>query len=257
MGVVKRLNRAFFGQDFGSAATAADLEELHTAYRQLARGYAAVEQAVAVLSDLRTNTASLCSGTFGRTLGLVKRAPAEQQLDTVWEEQLLQRIHPDDLHRKYHQELRFFDLMTRMHRSQRDRHHLEAPLRMRDAAGHYREVLHRLFYITHPTQDTLWLTLCLYTPLVGALPAAGVVVDGENGTWQVLEEGASAAPSPLTPREVQVLRLVDSGMTSRGIAAALAISLHTVSRHRQQILARLRVSTSAAACRRARELGLL
>lgn len=257
MGVVRRLNRAFFGQDFGSAATATDLEELHAAYRQLARGYASVEQAVAVLSDLRTNTASLCSGSFGRTLGLIRRAPVEQQLETVWEEQLLQRIHPDDLRRKYLQELRFFDLMTRTHRRQRDRYHLEAPLRMRDAAGHYREVLHRLFYISHPTRDTLWLTLCLYTPLVSALPSSGVVVDGESGTWQVLEESPASSRSPLTPREVQVLRLVDSGMTSRGIAAALAISLHTVSRHRQQILARLRVSNSAAACRRARELGLL
>lgn len=257
MGVVKRLNRAFFGQDFGPVATATDLEALHAAYRQLAQGYAALEQAVAVLSDLRTNTAYLCSGSFGRTLGLVERAPAEQQLDTVWEEQLLRRLHPDDLQHKYHQELRFFDLMTRTHRSQRDRYHLEAPLRMRDAAGHYRDVLHRLFYITHPTQDTLWLTLCLYTPLVGRLPASGVVVDGESGLCRPLDETPTQASSPLTPREVQVLRLVDSGMTSRGIAAALAISLHTVSRHRQQILARLRVTTSAAACRRARELGLL
>lgn len=255
MGVVNRLNRAFFGQDFGTQQGPAVLEKLHGVYRQVAQGYAEVEQAVAVLSDMRTNTAYLCCGGFGRTLGLVDRTPAEQHLDSVWEEQLLKRIHPDDLHRKYLQELHFFRLMAHRHRSQRHRCYLAARLRMRDAQGYYREVLHRLFYISHPVNDVLWLTLCLYTPLVGEIPPSGVVVDAESGAYWALELGN--ATHLLTPREVQVLRLVDSGMTSRGIAQALAISIHTVSRHRQQILARLQVANSTEACRRAKDLGLL
>lgn len=255
MGMVNRLNRAFFGQDFGTEAEAADLEGLWAEYRQVARGYAGMEQAVAVLSDMRSNTAYLCCGGFGRTLGLVDKVPAEQYLDSVWEEELLQRVHPDDLRHKYLHELRFFWLMARKHRSQRDRFYLAARLRMRDAHGYYREVLHRLFYISHPANDTLWLTLCLYTPLVGQVPSTGLVVDAESGAcWALETEGTTRL---LTSREIQVLRLIDCGMTSRGIAQALAISIHTVSRHRQHILERLQVANSTEACRRAKDLGLL
>jgi DNA-binding NarL/FixJ family response regulator len=51
----------------------------------------------------------------------------------------------------------------------------------------------------------------------------------------------------LTAREVEVLRLVAAGKTNRQIAAALVVSEHTVARHLQNIFAKLRVSTRAAA----------
>jgi ATP/maltotriose-dependent transcriptional regulator MalT len=51
----------------------------------------------------------------------------------------------------------------------------------------------------------------------------------------------------LTARELQVLGLVTAGKTNREIAAALVISDHTVRRHLQNIFAKLRVSSRAAA----------
>lgn len=61
-----------------------------------------------------------------------------------------------------------------------------------------------------------------------------------------------AAPGPgeadgLSPREVEVLRLVAAGETNREIAHDLSLSEHTVRRHLQNIFAKLDVSSRAAA----------
>ena len=51
----------------------------------------------------------------------------------------------------------------------------------------------------------------------------------------------------LSPRELEVLRLVAAGRTNREIAAMLVLSEHTVARHVQNILGKLRVSSRTAA----------
>jgi ATP/maltotriose-dependent transcriptional regulator MalT len=61
----------------------------------------------------------------------------------------------------------------------------------------------------------------------------------------------------LTDREVEVLRLVASGMGNRDIAGALHLSEHTVARHMQNVFAKLGVSSRAAAIARAIEHGQL
>ena len=54
-------------------------------------------------------------------------------------------------------------------------------------------------------------------------------------------------PHGLTPRELQVLRLVAAGRSNREIASELVISEHTVARHLQNIYAKLGVSSRTAA----------
>lgn len=51
----------------------------------------------------------------------------------------------------------------------------------------------------------------------------------------------------LTPRELEVLRLVAAGSSNREIAVMLVISEHTVARHLQNIFAKLGVSSRTAA----------
>lgn len=58
---------------------------------------------------------------------------------------------------------------------------------------------------------------------------------------------ASATPGGLTPREVEVLRLLATGATNREIADGLVISDKTVARHVSNMFTRLGVSSRAAA----------
>jgi LuxR family maltose regulon positive regulatory protein len=60
----------------------------------------------------------------------------------------------------------------------------------------------------------------------------------------------------LSPREVDVLRLLATGEGNAAIGAALFISQNTVKTHVARILAKLGVSTRTQAARRARDLGI-
>jgi DNA-binding NarL/FixJ family response regulator len=68
--------------------------------------------------------------------------------------------------------------------------------------------------------------------------------------------GRTATPGGLSAREAEVVRLVARGQTNREIAAALGISERTVDRHVSNILAKLDVSSRAAATAFAVEHGL-
>jgi DNA-binding CsgD family transcriptional regulator/tetratricopeptide (TPR) repeat protein len=64
-------------------------------------------------------------------------------------------------------------------------------------------------------------------------------------------------PGALTPREVEVLRLVAAGLTNRQVGAQLFMSEKTASVHVSRILAKLNASGRAEAAARAAQLGLL
>ena len=69
-------------------------------------------------------------------------------------------------------------------------------------------------------------------------------------------ESRPAAATPLTPRELDVLRLIAGGSENRAIAERLALSEHTVHRHVSNILRKLDVHSRAAAAAYAVRLGL-
>ena len=62
---------------------------------------------------------------------------------------------------------------------------------------------------------------------------------------------------PLSQRELEVLRMLDSELTGPEIARELYVSLNTLRTHTKRIFTKLDVTTRAAAVRRAHERGLL
>ena len=64
-------------------------------------------------------------------------------------------------------------------------------------------------------------------------------------------------PDPLSQRELEVLRLLDSELTGPQIARRLYVSVNTLRTHTKRIFTKLDVTTRAAAVRSARERGLL
>jgi DNA-binding NarL/FixJ family response regulator len=84
--------------------------------------------------------------------------------------------------------------------------------------------------------------------------AAGLLRRIASGA--TLDHAAPTSPSLLTPRELQILNLIDSGLSNKEIARRLVISLGTTKSHVHNLLAKLSVQRrgqAAALMRRGHE----
>jgi len=77
--------------------------------------------------------------------------------------------------------------------------------------------------------------------------AAGLAVLRPDELAPLLPAAAPAGPSHLTPRELEVLRMMAEGAANKAIAFALDISEHTVKFHVASILAKLDAGTRTEA----------
>lgn len=87
------------------------------------------------------------------------------------------------------------------------------------------------------------------TLLAAAQRSAGVAATSRNESCVAGEE--------LTPKELEVLRLLATRLSRREIGQRLYVSLNTVKTHQRAVYRKLRVEHRGAAVSRARELGLL
>jgi DNA-binding NarL/FixJ family response regulator len=72
-----------------------------------------------------------------------------------------------------------------------------------------------------------------------------------------VRSGAEGPPDPLTPRELEVVKLIAEACTSDGIALELGITRRTVDRHRENILAKLGMRDRVELTRYAIRRGLI
>jgi len=89
----------------------------------------------------------------------------------------------------------------------------------------------------------------LYAPLVSDLARDGIKESWRGDAFDLLE--------PLTERELEILRLMASGIGNREIAAALALSEGTVKNHVSSIFSKLSVTDRTKAVLRAIAMGLV
>ena len=96
------------------------------------------------------------------------------------------------------------------------------------------------------------------TPLGASLELvrARAVLDGLTASPAAAPSGATDRKG-LTPREIEILRLIAIGLNNQAIAERLFISEHTVHRHVANMLTKLNVSSRSAAVAQAGRLGLL
>ncbi|MEV0660690.1 ATP-binding protein [Actinomadura luteofluorescens] len=93
---------------------------------------------------------------------------------------------------------------------------------------------------------------------LGAAPLRARIDDlAARGRLSAAEGGTSGHAFGLTPRELDVLRLLAAGRTNQQIAAELFISANTVATHVTRILTKLGAASRTQAAAKARESGLL
>ncbi|WP_046247028.1 LuxR C-terminal-related transcriptional regulator [Hymenobacter terrenus] len=217
--------------------------------------YATIEKCICVLSDLKTRQSYLYQGGLAEQLGLDENNTA---IRSIWEDELLNRIHPQDLQRKYRLEFQLFQLLKSIDISQRFDYEAVSKLRIKDKEGSYVFVKHRILYLKGLEGDTIRFALCLYNILYNHpefdVPQ-GVIVNTKSA--EVIDYDNQQFDNKLSSREKEILQLIQYGRRSKEIASKLSVSINTVHRHRQNILQKLKVSSAIEACRVAENMGLL
>lgn len=215
---------------------------------RIAASYAITENALSVLSDLKTHRSHIFHGGFSETLG-ISRKGTRSVIQSIWENDIFDRIAPDDLEQKQVDELYFFDFIRRNGKS--NNYYMSSVITMKRSRGEDAKTLHRIFYFHEG--NAVRYALCLYTPVTSEQPS--MIINSSTGKAVLLNKVDSK--QILSSREKEILRMIDAGMSSKEIAVMLNISIYTVSRHRQNILEKLRAKNSSHACTRAKNLQLI
>lgn len=253
MDIQKTLNNKLLSQEF--SATDKGYEETLTEHKITALTYARTENAIAVLSDMKANISYLYYGGVAETLDIARKN-TEQTISSIWEEKIFKRIHPEDLIKKYAQELRFFHFLKNIPVEKRTDYYISNRIRMKNNEGRYFPIIHRMFYIASAPNGSIWLALCLYNLSTAGEKADNLmIIDTSNGNC--IEPDNLSEQNLLTQREKEILSLIGEGKASKKIAQQLYISINTVNRHRQNILEKLHAGNSIQAYQIAKELNLL
>jgi len=224
---------------------------------QTIKAFVNIDQSVAVLSDLAENKSHIIVGSFGRYLGM--KESEHIIIDSIWEKEIYNRIHPDDIFERHLLELEFFNFLKQLPPNDRLNYHTSCQIRATNQQQNYQYISHRTQYVKNSSKNGLWLAVCLYNYSFEDAPANNI-----NGKINNSKTGESFDVTTynnctelLSPREKQVLILVRDGLLSKEIAEKLHISINTINRHRQNILLKLQVNNSLEAVRIAIRLKII
>lgn len=227
-------------------------EEEEWQLRTIAKSYAMCENSIAVLSNLRTDKSYIYYGKTSDLLGF-EPAGCYEKIDSIWEEKILSRIHPDDQRRRNLEELFYYQFVTNVHSDKAFNWYLENTMRMCDRNGKYLPSLHRVFYFKGKGQRGVSYALCLFN-LASKTDKVARLKNSLTGEERRLNTDDQQLVSE---RERTIMGMVSEGLSSKAIGATLGISKNTVDRRRQNIISKLQATNMAEACHKAKQLGLM
>lgn len=232
-----------------------------SSYKEKIASMAFISNACLVITDASADTCFVCGGSLGRLLGIASDLRFRKEFDSSDEDILYGRIHPEDLVEKRMLEYDFFRLADRQDDAAKTDYVATCRLRIRNSRDEYISVDNTTQVLHQAPNGKIWLILCSYrlSPEPVSRPESGIrprILNNRTGEIFPLELGERRS-RVLTEREKEVLRLIRAGKLSKEISDLLRISIHTVNRHRQNILRKLSVANSMEAVNAAQEMKLM
>jgi Response regulator containing a CheY-like receiver domain and an HTH DNA-binding domain len=237
----KNLNKSFAERVLRNSNV--DLSVLKK-YKSYAKVFAEIHNGIAVLSDLTANWSYTYIGAIAEKLHLPSNEK-KLEINSIWEDFLLERVYPDDLVVKHALELQFLNLVKNMDVEDRFHYQANSILRVEGKDGQTILMSHQIFYLDTGCKEFPQLALCCYSIMPEAersLNFRNYIFNQVTGTVYPLNEGG--LKTSLSAREKEILNCIKAGMISKSIAVKLGLSINTVNRHRQNILQKLRVRNS-------------
>lgn len=159
---------------------------------------------------------------------------------------ILDRIHPEDFEFVTHAERAAFDLIfASIPTEKRKNYKVSYCFRCKTSDGSYQLFNHQAMILAADSAGRLIKSLCVHTSIehLTAQNNHRISLIGMSGepsflnldVFQVNQPKAISGPN-FSEREVEIIRLMSRGMTSRDIAEVLCIAPNTVKNHRKNIL---------------------
>jgi hypothetical protein len=199
-----------------SPGTALPLESA----RLIAQLYTNLENGISVLSDMKARKSYLYYGAMAEKLGLRQK---QDEINSIWEDELLNLVHAEDLRKKYRLELRFFQFLNSIAIADRSDYEVITKLRVRSSEGKNILLKHRLLYISSSADGSIWLALCLYNLLYeypGFDAPEGLIINTRTGV--VIDGDQNKLVEILSIREKEIIRLIKQGQRTKEIADKLS-----------------------------------
>lgn len=212
-----------------------------------------------VITDASADCCFIFGGRFAKLIGLCENDSYSGRMDSSDEDLIYNRIHPEDLVDKRMLEYEFFKFIDTLPDEEKIHYLAACHFRIKNRDNRYVFVDNTTRIMRLSPNGKIWLILCGYdlSPVQEKTPGITPrIINCEKG--EISEIKLSDKRSHiLTEREKQILNLIRQGKLSKQIADILGISLHTVNRHRQNILEKLSVGNSVEAIMAATLMKLL
>ncbi len=212
-----------------------------------------------VITDASADVCYIYGGKFSYLLGLTDSVPYSQEVASSDEDEIYNRIHPEDLVDKRMLEYEFFKFIDSAPNDKKTNYKATCRLRLKNRDGDYMCASNSTQVLRLSPAGKVWLILCCYDlahdqgSFEGIAPEIINMSTGEIRRLHLTERRSHI----LTEREKEILNLIKAGKLSKEIADILGISIHTVNRHRQNILEKLSVGNSIEAVMAASVMKLL
>lgn len=237
--------------------TSDDKESLLAQARACANGYALATEGIAVVSDFQNNECHIYSGKFGQTIMNLPEYMVDP--NSAFEDIVFCHAKEDELIERHVLELRFFNFIKELPIKEKTNFSASCILSFYQTVGNkIVKILHTTRYLSCSANGSVLFGLCTYIPYpISHNRQDGIIVNLLTGEMVGRDLYEASDRKILSRRQLEILSLIAKGMPSKQIADNLNISVYTVNRHRQDILATLKVANTAAAVEIALRMNLI
>ena len=150
----------------------------------------------------------------------------------------MEATHPGDLEKHTLGRSKMFNTANDLFRAKRGTALLSTNIRIRNHLGEYPDLLFQLYFMYSEPFNTVFL-FQVHTDLESFKKRKHgyhYYVGNDFSNFRYPDEALLAMGNPLSDREFEIVRLIESGLSSEEVAEKLFLSVHTVNTHRRNIL---------------------
>lgn len=213
-----------------------------------------------VVTDISKDKSYFFSGCSANLIGLTAAEKSINEITSSDEDFLYERMDRKDLVDLRMLEYDFFCLLDSVDPFDKPHYKAVGLIYMRGPSSDEIVIEKTTQVLALAPNGNIWLVLCCYDLAQQPKPRIGInpmIVNNKTGKVRLCVNFLERRENILTPREKEILLLIRNGLLSKEIAAILGVSIHTVNRHRQNILEKLSVDNSMEAVNAATEMLLL